>query len=387
MEPSDSAAQLRAAAAKARDRLVDWLLNAAYPFWSTRGVDAVHGGFHEAVSPKGVPLEVPRRGRVQPRQIFAFSKARHFGWQGNAFEAVSHGLTYFLTRYRRTDELFRTLVAPDGSPLDNRAVLYDQAFALLAFATASPLLGPSFDLPGEAEQLRQAVVKHYHRPTGEGFNSRTPPGLPLQSNPHMHLLESSLAWNQATGLPAWSEMAEEIGKLALTKFIDAPTGALRECFDDNWAPAQGVTGRIVEPGHQFEWAFLLMSWKGPWRDDVRQAACKLIDIGEQHGVHNGVAINSLLDDFSIHDGSARLWPQTERLRAAAIAARLIGDTRYWKMVNDAAAGLLRYLDTPVPGIWYDQLLPSGEFGEVPVPAGNLYHIVGAIEEIDTLLKH
>ncbi len=54
---------------------------------------------------------------------------------------------------------------------------------------------------------------------------------------------------------------------------------------------------------------------------------------------------------------------------------------------DAAAGLLRYFETSVPGIWQDQLLPNGEFGEVPVPAGNLYHIVGAIEELDNLMKH
>ena len=378
-------AQLRVAAGKARDQLLRWVTEAAYPLWSTRGADLVRGGFHESLSLKGTPLEVPRRGRVQPRQIFAFSKAPRLGWSGDAFHAVSHGLTYFLTRYRRADGLFRTLIAPDGSPLDHRAVLYDQAFALLAFSAASSVLGPSFDLQGEGEQLRQAVVTHFHRSSG-GFKSRTPEALPLQSNPHMHLLESTLAWSQATGHPVWGEMADEIGELALARFIDPRTGALRECFDETWAPMQGITGQIVEPGHQFEWAYLLMSWKGPWRDDVRQAACRLIDIGEEHGVHHGVAINALLDDFSIHDGSARLWPQTERLRAAAIAARLIGDTRYWKMVNDAAAGLMRYLDTEIPGLWYDQLLANGTFMDVPVPAGNLYHIVGAIEELDTLSK-
>ena len=386
MESTDQGAQLRATAGKLRDRLIDWLINAAYPFWSTRGMDLIHGGFHESFNLQGEPLDVPRRGRVQPRQIFAFSKARHLGWKGDSYQAVSHGLTYFLTRYRRTDGLFRTLVAPDGSPLDQRAVLYDQAFALLSFAAASPVLGPSFDLSGEAEQLRQAIIRDFHQ-QGGGFNSRTPPGLPLQSNPHMHLLESSLAWFQATGMPVWSAIADEICNIALTKFIDPATGALRECFDENWAPAHGITGRIVEPGHQFEWAFLLMSWQGPWRDDVREAARRLIDIGELHGVYNGVAINSLLDDFSIHDGAARLWPQTERLRAAAISARLIGNTRYWKIAVDAAAGLLRYFETSVPGIWQDQLLPNGEFGEVPVPAGNLYHIVGAIEELDNLMKH
>ncbi len=69
-----------------------------------------------------------------------------------------------------------------------------------------------------------------------------------------------------------------------------------------------------------------------------RAALKLIDIGEQHGVRNGLAINSLLDDFSPHDAGARLWPQTERLKAAALAARLTGEARYFTMAVAPAEG-------------------------------------------------
>jgi mannose-6-phosphate isomerase len=385
MQASEPGVELRAAAGRARDELLSWLLDSAYPLWSTRGLDLVRGGFHESLTLQGEPTGAQRRARVQPRQIFAFSKAPRMGWNEGAARVVSHGLTYFLTRYRRQDGLFRTVVAPDGSPIDDRPVLYDQAFALLAFAAAPAVLGPSFDLPGEGEQLRLAVLSQFHRPGG-GFNSLASPGLPLQSNPHMHLLESALAWFQASGLPAWRALADEIGELALRHFIDAQSGGLRENFDDAWAPVQGVAGRIVEPGHQFEWAWMLLNWNGPWREDARKAARRLIEIGENYGVYNGVAVNALLDDFSIHEASARLWPQTERLRAVALAARLFGGAGYWKMTVAAAAGLQRYLKTPLPGVWYDQLLPNGEFVEGPVPAGNLYHIVGAIEELDRLLK-
>ena len=381
-----SEAQYRAEAAEARDSLVTWLRDAAYPFWSTRGTCREYGGFQESVDLQGNPLDVPRRGRVQPRQIFSFAKAPRFGWSGDAAELVSHGLTYFLKHYRRPDGLFRTLVAKHGAPLDHSAVLYDQAFALLAFSAAAEVLGPVAGMAAEADRLRLAIGQHLRRPGG-GYYSLMTPGPPLQSNPHMHLLESSVAWAKATGSAEFHKVADEIGEIALRHFIDPASGALRENFDDRWAPAAGLSGRIVEPGHQLEWAFLLMSWKGAEREDVRRAALRLIDNAEQHGVRNGVAINALLDDFSIHDGAARLWPQTERLRAATIAARLVGGARYWKMVNQAATGLMRYFATPVPGIWQDQLLPSGEFRPVPVPAGNLYHIVGAIEELCRCFPH
>jgi mannose/cellobiose epimerase-like protein (N-acyl-D-glucosamine 2-epimerase family) len=376
---------LRAQVIKARDQLVSWLLEAAYPLWSTRGIDMIHGGFHESLTLQGNPTDAARRARVQPRQIFAFSKAHRLGWKGNAFEPVSHGVSYFLTRYRRPDGLFRTLVAPDGAPLDHRAVLYDQAFALLSFSVAGQVLGPSFDMKGEADKLRSVVDREFHR-AAAGFNSYVPPAMPLQSNPHMHLFEASLEWLRATGLPVWRSWADEIGELALKHFIDATTGALRESFDDTWTPMSGVSGRIVEPGHQFEWAWLLLNWNGPWRDDARKAAVRLIEVGETYGIRNGLAVNALLDDFSIHDGAARLWVQTERLRAAAIAARVMGDEKYWKMTVDSAAGLMRYFEVKVPGIWHDLISASGDPMEGPVPAGNLYHIVGAIEELITLLK-
>ncbi len=376
MQPPDP--QVRAAAFDACQRLLRWLRDEAYPFWSTRGMCRTHGGFQESVDLNGEPMDVPRRGRVQPRQIFSFARAKRLGWTGDADFAVAHGLSYFLKNYRRPDGLFRTLVAKDGSPLDDSVALYDQAFALLAFASAS--------LADEGGRLRVAVDRYLRRPGG-GFYSQTAPGPPLQSNPHMHLLESSLAWFRQTGALEWGRIADEIGEIALAHFIDPVSGALRENFDEQWAPAQGLSGRIVEPGHQLEWAFLLLGWKGAEREEVRRAARRLIDNAETHGVRNGVAINSLLDDFSVHDDSARLWPQTERLRAAALAARVLGDGRYWQMASDAAAGLMRYFDTPVRGIWHDQLLPDGRFRQVAVPAGNLYHIVGAIEAFDDLVAN
>ncbi len=61
-------------------KLTRWLLEDAYPIWSIRGIDRVRGGFHERVTLTGEPTEDPRRARVQPRQVHAFSLAPSFGW-------------------------------------------------------------------------------------------------------------------------------------------------------------------------------------------------------------------------------------------------------------------------------------------------------------------
>jgi mannose-6-phosphate isomerase len=374
----------KARIAKHHSQLCSWLCDAAYPVWSTRGVDPA-GGFHERLGMDGEPLAEPRRSRVNPRQAYCFAMAHSLGWRGDSARLVKHGLEYWVAKYRRPDGLYRTLVNADGSVRDDRALLYDQAFGLLAFNVSS--VGEMCaHCAGQSFELLNLVIKHMKRPD-MGFESGVPASLPLQSNPHMHLFEAALAGcEMSSENSSWKPLADELAELALTKFIDPASGALREFFDSSWNPAPGIEGRIVEPGHQFEWAWLLLRWGGAKNGRARAAALKLIDIGERHGVRNGLATNSLLDDFSPHDAGARLWPQTERLKAAAIAARLTGEAKYFSMAVAAADGLMRYLDTPIPGLWRDRIDAGGRVVDEPAPASSFYHLVAAIAEISALAR-
>lgn len=374
----------KARIAEQHSRLCSWLCDAAYPLWSTRGVDPA-GGFHERLGLDGEPLAEPRRSRVNPRQAYCFAVAPSLGWRGDSARLVKHGLDYWVARYRRPDGLYRTLVNADGSPRDDRALLYDQAFGLLALNVSS--VGElCAHCEGQSFELLNLVNKHMKR-QGAGFESGVPATLPLQSNPHMHLFEAALAGCEVCSENSlWKPLADELAELALDKFIDSQSGALREFFDNEWNPAPGIEGRIVEPGHQFEWAWLLLRWGGVRHARAKAAALRLIEVGEQHGVVNGLAVNSLLDDFSPHDAGARLWPQTERLKAAAIAARLTGEARYYGMTVAAADALMRYLDCPLPGLWRDRIDAQGNVVEEPAPASSFYHLVAAIGEISALAR-
>jgi mannose/cellobiose epimerase-like protein (N-acyl-D-glucosamine 2-epimerase family) len=264
-------------------------------------------------------------------------------------------------------------------------VLYDQAFALLSFAAAQRVLGAKLDLQAEADRLRRAILRHLKRDAG-GFVSDLRAGLLLESNPHMHLFEAALAWPETTGAAEWRALADEIGNLAVGRLSDPVTGVIRESYDGEWNPAPGPAGRRVEPGHQYEWAWLLLRWAGPESPQVVRAARRLLDVAEHSGVCRGVVVNALLDDFSIHDPEARLWPQGERLKANALAARLFGEERYWRATLEAANLLLEFLGTPLRGLWYDKRTVSGEFVREAVPASSFYHIVDAIGELAALVQ-
>ena len=183
----------------------------------------------------------------------------------------------------------------------------------------------------------------------------------------MHLFEALQAWTRAGDDPAWAALADAIAATALTRMIDPVTGALCEQYAPDWTPRPDAD---VEPGHQLEWAWLLLS-HGSGGD----AARRLIEIGESRGVEQGVATFSLGRDLAPRDSSARLWAQTERIHAHALAGR-------WNDLPAAVEGLWRFLDVPVPGTWRDRLLPDGAFVEEAAPASSLYHIVSAVAALD-----
>jgi mannose-6-phosphate isomerase len=93
-----------------------------------------------------------------------------------------------------------------------------------------------------------------------------------------------------------------------------------------------------------------------------------------------VVVNAVLADGGIHDRVARLWAQAERVRAYR-AHRHSDD-----QVAAAVKGLRRFLATPTPGVWFDQLAPDDIFVPEPARATSLYHIVGAVAELSAAIS-
>jgi mannose/cellobiose epimerase-like protein (N-acyl-D-glucosamine 2-epimerase family) len=375
----------KAALADLRTRLVDWLVDCAYPAWARLGIDPHNHGFVEALGQDGVALARPRRARVQPRQIYAFAQAESFGWRGDIAGIVGRGIGYFTAQYRRDDGLFRTLASAGGAALDERALLYDQAFALLGYAAAASALDARHEYEKRALELRHVIESRWRTPDG-AFLSGDAEGDFRESNPHMHLLEACLAWSDIGNDLGWAAWSDTVVEIALSRFIRKDSGALGETHTASWRPAPGLPGRIIEPGHQFEWGGLLLRCESRRPSPLRSTALRLIAIGEDSGVRNNVAVNALLDDLTIQDPDARLWPQTERLKAALSAARMTGEAQYWSMAHAAALSFLPYLDTPLPGLWFDAQRPNGEIVDSPAPASTFYHLVVAIASLNSALR-
>jgi mannose/cellobiose epimerase-like protein (N-acyl-D-glucosamine 2-epimerase family) len=365
-----------------------WAVDYGYPIWSRLGIDDDQGGFFEKIDLQGRAVQLPRRGRVTPRQIYSFAAAKELGWILDRDSLLQDSVETFLARFIRPDGLIRTLVDAAGAVLDDSVSLYDQAFGLFALASVTRTQPQILGLEPRAKHLLEQLKTRQANRLG-GFDGTTPRSLPLQSNPHMHIFEAALAWTEVSDDPIWQAQADEIAELCLSKFIEPQLGCVLEYFDGDWSASAGVEGLKFEPGHQFEWSWLLLRWgKAKARPDAIAAARKMIALAETHGIDpvRGVAYNVLLSDLSVHDAQSRLWPQTERIKAGILLAQMTGDPNALRGVVEGGLGLLKYLDVQIKGLWHDRMQPDGSFIDEPAPASSFYHIICAIVELQRAVQ-
>jgi len=352
-----------------------WLKGAAWPRWLADGIDRKRGGFFEALALDGSGCTADyRRLRVAARQIFVFANAHRHGAAGAA-DAVRIGLAFLDTHAAHADGGYAWRFDLDHRVIDPTRDLYDHAFVLLALSSASAVV-PVAELRPRAEALTDWIKGAFAHRAG-GFVESLPPALPRRQNPHMHLLEALLAAHEAFGGEVFLRHAGALVALFHDRIFDHATGTIPEFFDDDWNPQRSGGGFIVEPGHHCEWVWLLDWYQRLAGPDPRlqTIAERLLDFVDRNGIGpHGHLVDALTSDGAIIEVSARLWPQTEWLRAEHLRPEINPARR--RAAERSLATLLR-----TDGLWHERRAADGALWQGPAPASSLYHLTGAILSI------
>jgi mannose-6-phosphate isomerase len=196
----------------------------------------------------------------------------------------------------------------------------------------------------------------------------------------MHLLEALLALEEVEPDPDARAMADEIFALCADRFVDRAQGCLGESFGARWQPLADPGARIVEPGHHFEWVWLLHFYaRARANPEALQLADLLQRFARRHGVDSdGLVFDALERSGRVARGSKRLWPQTEHLKA--LAARGERDALRETLARVTAA----YVD-PATGAWREQLDRTGRVTSDALNATSVYHVVLALREAAEVL--
>jgi len=360
-------------------RVRHWLFGQALPLWARQGVDD-KGVFHERLDFDARPVGAMKRMRTLARQIYVFAVAHKMGWEGEALPLIEHGLNFITAKGRGNHGGWISSFHADGSVLDGTEDLYDQAFVLLALAHAH---AAGYDKAWALMEESLMFLDEYLADERAGGFFETPEkSTPYRrSNPHMHLLEAYLSWFAISGEKRFLERACHIVDLFETKFFDGENWTLGEYFTYNWQPALGVNGAICEPGHHFEWAWLLAQYADyAAQPDFLKYSRKLYASTLAYGINRttGLCFNQISQSGRVLNPDTRSWQQTEALKAAiALDDGVRSDLT--PEIEARVGQIFRWHIDPAPkGLWIDAIDARGRGVSRDVPASILYHLVCAL---------
>ena len=158
---------------------------------------------------------------------------------------------------------------------------------------------------------------------------------------------------------------------------------MTEFFGEDWSRVDDDSGRVVEPGHHYEWVWLLQRYAKATGRSRDVASRNLFAFAEAFGRNRATG---LVYDRVTRSGrplatTSRCWPQTEALKAL-IALDAAGLEGLEPRIDETLSHLLdRYLAGSAPGCWIDRFDMMGQAAASDVPASTFYHLFCAFAEL------
>jgi mannose/cellobiose epimerase-like protein (N-acyl-D-glucosamine 2-epimerase family) len=362
--------------------LLIWTKDTALPFWGTVGLDEARGGFHERLDLRGRPvLGVSKRLMVQGRQLYVYSRAAVLGWYPDAERLARRSFAYLLRTYYQADGRpgWVYSISSAGEVDSSIRDLYAHSFVLLGLAEYYRLTWDQEVL--QLADTTMAFLDDELRAEKGYLDAVPPPDRIRRQNPHMHLFEAFINLYDVAARAHYLDHAVEMFNLFATSFFQEQTGTLCEYLTEDLEPLACGKGRISEPGHEYEWVWLLRGFERISGRRVDPYCSALYEHAERYGWdEHGFIIDEIDTEGTPVRSSRRTWPHAEGLKAN-IAEGEAGRKGCDERAARCAARLAEaFLARPVSGGWIDRLdadsRPISEF----IPASTLYHVFCGIAE-------
>ncbi|SIT45824.1 putative isomerase [Paraburkholderia ribeironis] len=336
------------------------------PMWRGPGFNAALKLPYEALSADDhQPLPVERyRAMACARQLFTFAQAGDEAHAQVLFDSLTH------TFQDTVHGGWFYSVDAQGVPLDTTKDLYTHAFIVFACAE----YGRRFDNRDALKIVHNtsALIQSQFAAQGDLFNAAltadfgSVTGTPIQ-NPLMHLIEAWLAACEATRDNVFGAALRRLAGAVARHFVHAPTGCIAEL-------PIGASDNRLEPGHQFEWFWLVRQGGALFEGTgLAEALQRAFAFAQQYGVDRatGGVYASLDETGGIKDATQRIWAQTEYLRALACHDDPLARDALPRQIELFQQRFLR------PQGWFECKTPAGDVARADMPSTTPYHLATA----------
>jgi mannose/cellobiose epimerase-like protein (N-acyl-D-glucosamine 2-epimerase family) len=371
-------------------------------FYHPRAIDPA-GGFFHFFRDDGTVYDAQTRHLVSStRFVVNFSRCAVAFKRPDFLDAARHGLVFLQTRHLQPQTGGFAWLLRDGEVVDGTNHGYGLAFVLLAaaeairagIADARPLLDHALALLEQRFDLPSTAL------IADEWNADFSICSPYRGqNANMHLCEALIAVHQATGDARHLQRAIAITETVTGTLAAQGDGFVWEHYDEHWRidwnfnrndPKHLFRPWGFQPGHQIEWAKLLLTLHvlrptPAWVARAQSLFDRSMEIAwdsEHGGIFYGFA-----PDGSICDDDKYFWVQAEAIACAARLAEATGESKYWDQYNQLWQYAWTHFVDHKHGAWYRILdRRNTKYSDEKSPAGKVdYHTVGAtLEAIDVL---
>ena len=311
-------------------------------FYAPR-VFAPEGGFYGCFLDDGECFDPGSRQLVgSARYVLNYATAYRLYGDPQHLEWAQWGLDYLNSAHKQDNGHYAWLLE-DGVVTDKRVMAYGHAFVILAAASCVQA-----GIKSAAATLRDTfefMETYFWDADAGAYNDERDETLEVLSpyrgqNANMHMCEALLAAWQATSDKRYLDRAEQLAHFFAFDLAAQSGGRIWEHYDENWnvdmqynidKPNDRYKPWGFQPGHQTEWAKLLLILDGErpnekWLPKAKSLFDQAMDMGwdaEHGGIGYGVS-----PDGGFCAAEKYFWVQSESFAAAWRIYRATQDKKY-----------------------------------------------------------
>ena len=356
------------------------------------------GGFFQHFKDDGTIYDASTRHLVSStRFVFNYVNAYQQTRRSHYRDWATHGFNYLKTHHLHLNGHY-IWQHKDGIMEDGRAMAYGHAFVMLAASYAARL-----DIDGAAQTLASIwdfMEEYFWEPEHHAYADERDESLSVLSsyrgqNANMHSVEALIAAYEASNETRYLNRAEQVAKQFCITLAEQADGQIWEHYTEDWQPDWSYNIDKpddlfkpwgFQPGHQVEWAKLLLQLDALAPQDwYLPTASKLFDIAMEKGwdpIHGGL-VYGYGPDGKFADAHKYFWVQAEALAAAWRLWKRTNKPTYRENYHQLWQWSWDHLIDHKYGAWYRIVSREGQWIEPwKSPAGKVdYHTMGACWDV------
>ncbi len=333
------------------------------PFWTSRCVDNLKGGYLTYLDRSGNLMSTDKNGWVQGRMTWLFARIyNEYKREPEWLELAESGYRFLKDHIIDQDGRGWFQVTREGTPVRRRRYLFVETFAVIAFAEYYRATGDK-----EALDMALKVLELIYRLMADGTVPKFEPLVQTRGH-SMTMIMISVLQNLRTCHPEGdyqSLIDTQINEI-FRFFIHPEKKVLLETVGLNGEFINTPSGRTVNPGHAIETAWFIMTEAMERKN--KELLDRILPVLDWHLEAGWDKEHGGLLSFIDCDGHQPeqvewdmkfWWPHTEAIYACLLAWHLTGEDRYARWFEKIHQWSFAHFPDRENGEWYGYLHYDG----------------------------